>query len=182
MDCSFNPSATESVDIGSGNSGKSYIMLVTNFANVNQTINVTFDDAASSGDCACTSLPIILLDFEGENVNNTFNQIRWKVIELDNHDRYKLYTSTTGYDWELIADMKGNNQPSYYYNHYGYENKLNYYKLEQYDLNGFKTVYIDNTINDEKGRIYNILGQDVDENYRGVIFKNVNGKLVKIIQ
>jgi hypothetical protein len=134
-------------------------------------------------------LPIELLYFVGSN-KGELNVLQWKTeIEIIN-DYFSIEISTNGIDWSVLKEIKGagttNVPKKYIYSYNTFKNTINYYRLKQVDFNGnfkyFGIITIDNS-NMEKSEIihtYNILGQEVDADYQGLvlIYYN-NGSVIK---
>ncbi len=89
-------------------------------------------------------LPIELVDFKAEN-KGPFNMITWKTNSEINSDYYVLFNSTDGMDWQTIVVMQGagnsDRELTYEANHYGPDQGMNYYKLQQFDYDGYVSEY-----------------------------------------
>ena len=145
----------------------------------------------ASATCPVTILPVELFLFEGRKTDHG-NVLRWSTASEHNSDYFTLERSTDGLQWEEISTIAsvGNSetQQDYQFVDISFREVVNYYRLKQTDLDGtiskhFKIVSIDNTVlleNELIGR-YNLLGQKVDENYRGVqllLFKDGTTKKI----
>ena len=128
--------------------------------------------------CPVTVLPVEIFLFDGRKTEYG-NVLRWSTSSEHNSDYFLLERSTDGKLWEEIGTVKsaGNsdNRQDYQFVDIDFREVVNYYRLKQLDLDGtesshFKIVSLDNSRileNELIGR-YNILGQKVDENYKGV--------------
>ena len=100
------------------------------------------DCATSTATCGLTVLPIELSIFEGEN-NGDINQLTWQTETENNTDYFEIQKSTDGFNWEKLAIVNGAGS-SISVNQYQYSDQdiapLNYYRLEQVDLNGESTL------------------------------------------
>ena len=123
-----------------------------------------------------TTLPVELTEFNGENIDE-YNSIYWTTISELNCDFYKVYRSTDNENWELVTTTQGSGT-TVYMNEYEiidrkFSNSINYYKLYQVDYNGETTVYgpiaINNITSTEILKTINMMGQEVNENYKGVV-------------
>ena len=137
------------------------------------------------------NLPIELLDFVGENLNKS-NVLSWTTFsELDN-DFFTIEYSTDGYNFENIGLVNGAGNSSgsneYEFIHSDYRNEINYYRLLQTDFNGMtnksELISIDNS---EKLKeilmTTNLIGQEVNENYKGlVVIIYTDGTILRKIQ
>lgn len=147
-----------------------------------------YDIARFTINCSAV-LPIDLAYFIGSNSNNS-NTLEWKTESEEDNNYFEIYRSDDANNWQLIAHIKGNGNTSTGYTYYltdsKYNNIINYYKLVQIDNNGtineYNTISIDNRVDQEEIiSTTNILGQKVDENYKGLILVTyTNGKVKKI--
>lgn len=126
----------------------------------------------------CAVLPIELIDFNGYYDNNNYNVINWVTATETNSKCFNLYRSIDGIHWNKINTTQGagtvNTPTAYSFKDYTFDKSINYYKLTQTDYNNvseeFNTIYIDN-INSELPKPFktvNMLGQDVNSNYKGI--------------
>jgi hypothetical protein len=79
--------------------------------------------------------------------------------------------------WETVVIIKGAGNSTieivYDFSHEDYKNILNYYRLTQVDFDGrsevFKSIAIDNIVEPKVlVKTINLMGQEVDENYKGI--------------
>ena len=140
-------------------------------------------------------LPIELEEFSVKNDNNT-NSIKWITATETNNDYFVLehshgdnvYEIDNNWKEIIIKDGCGTcNYTNYYnYEHIHYkDNKVNYYRLTQYDYNGlyetFDVISIDNNENKEIVKVLNYIGQEVTMDYKDVkIILYSNGTTKKI--
>lgn len=136
-------------------------------------------------------LPIELTEFKGKNLGE-YNKIEWTTISEANNDYFTLERSVDGFNWMVVDITKGAgnsfNKLNYVFEDYTYtKHTINYYRLKQTDHNG-ETKYsdrmllVDNTILKEifPIKLINVLGQEVDQNYKGIIFEYYNdGSVIK---
>jgi len=122
------------------------------------------------------SLPVELSSFESEPIDN-YNMVTW-VTESEQHsDYFMLESSFDGEVWTVInvQDAAGMSVSKITYNYYDDRfGETSYYRLVQYDIDGKNETYgpIYVTRNYNKKPIYkrvNLSGQEVDENYKGII-------------
>lgn len=136
-------------------------------------------------------LPIELLFFSGKKVGNC-NEIQWRTLTEMNNDFFTIEKTVDGINYDLVGkqDGAGNSSECHYY--FLLDNNIksliNYYRLKQTDYNGESKycdpISIDNRV-DEKiiSEIRNILGEEVNEFYRGiVIIYYTDGSILKTIQ
>ena len=124
------------------------------------------------------ALPIELLSFEGYNKNSNNNLI-WSTSSEQNNDYFTIERSVNGINWEIVNTIKGSGNSTstieYSLVDNSYDNVINYYQLKQTDYDGNfelfeKVVVIDNRIMEKKIiKTVNLLGQEVDENYKGIV-------------
>ena len=126
------------------------------------------------------SLPISLLSFTGHNTVDG-NSIQWQTASEVNNDYFTLSRGlyrNGSVEWLQLQFMNGAGN-SEYINTYGYfdleyADDINYYQLSQTDFDGNSVTYdmisINNTItNKVVSSMVNLLGQEVNETYRGMI-------------
>jgi hypothetical protein len=137
-------------------------------------------------------LPIELISFDGYNKSSN-NVLTWSTASENNNDYFTIEKSEDGVNWYVIdsVDGSGNSQSIINYNlvDNNYRQVINYYRLRQVDYDGKyelfdKIVMIDNRLKTSNiVKITNLLGQDIDENYRGVVvIQYDDGTTVKKIQ
>jgi hypothetical protein len=136
-------------------------------------------------------LPIELLSFTGKEMKE-YNHIEWVTASETNNDYFTLERSDDGENWERIYYKPGagnsNQNINYSYKDYEFKNDLNYYKLTQVDFDGIGResfiISIDNKkeLKKEIKRV-NIVGQEINENYKGVVLIIYeDGSYIKINQ
>ena len=139
-------------------------------------------------------LPISLVSFTGHNTVDG-NSIEWKTASEVNSDYFTLERGlyrNGSVDWLQLQFINGvgnsNNVNIYGYFDLDYPDDINYYRLSQTDYDGNSVSYdiisIDNRINGKIiSSMVNLLGQSVNENYRGfVIVTYIDGSFIKIIK
>jgi hypothetical protein len=140
------------------------------------------------------SLPVSLLSFTGHNTVDG-NSIEWKTASEVNSDYFTLERGLYrdgSVEWLELQFINGAGNSStlntYGYFDLDYPDDINYYQLTQTDYDGNSVTYdmisIDNRINSKIiSSITNLLGQEVNENYRGlVIITYADGSIEKYIK
>ena len=147
----------------------------------------------SGVDCPITVLPVELSLFDGNKTDNG-NLLYWRTDSEYNSKSFTLERSSDGKNWEEIntqsAAYNSNYTINYSFLDTRFQTKVNYYRLHQTDIDGTNKLYkkivvIDNDI--QKGKtlvgIYNLLGQSIDENAKGVqIHHYSDGSSEKIVR
>jgi hypothetical protein len=168
--------------------GVFYIMVIDNFDadNTPFTIDFTFS-TPNLLDCTPTPLPIELISFLGENIENE-NILNWVTASEHNNYKFRIENSIDLINWNTIGYVQGNNYPSMYeFIDNDYRNTVNYYRLVQIDFNGTENYHdiisIDNTQTSKNIiGVYNILGQPVSLNTKGVvIIRYSDNSFIKIL-
>lgn len=130
-----------------------------------------FDDVRVYDAICSIALPVELISFDGRyNEDENVNEILWSTASESNNERFEIYKSLNGYDWDLIEAQKGagnsTTQINYQFYDYSIESGLAYYRLEQVDYDGNRTDYeiisidnIDETV--VMVRYYNLMGQEI---------------------
>ena len=128
-----------------------------------------------------TPLPVELLDFSA-SLQDKGTMLKWSTASENNSLKFDLYKSSNGNTWGMLSEIPaaGFSTSELKYNFLdrdilpGYS----YYKLIQIDIDGkedvYGPVYIYRNVFSEP-RKYNLMGQEVNESYKGLIINN--GKL-----
>lgn len=122
-------------------------------------------------------LPVELIDFYSESSNDGV-LLKWETASEINNDRFELYKSIDGINFELLGVVLGNGNSNRIINYEYFDNELiysnTYYKLVQFDFDGNLEEYGPIVVYPKKTlkgyRFINIIGQEVDENYGGIKF------------
>ena len=147
---------------------------------------VLIDNVTITG---ATALPIELLYFNGKN-ENTYNHLTWSTATELNNDYFTILRSVDGVYFHNIAIIPGAgnsiNTLTYSFDDYTYEGTLNYYVLKQTDYDGrYKNSDIISVLSRERVaptliKITNLLGQDISDDYHGIVlFYYSDGTIVK---
>lgn len=171
--------------------GDIYILLVDNYSSSSSPFNLTWGGTAVLGCASPVVLSVELTSFTGEYEDRK-NILNWETASETNNDYFEIERSIDGDSWSSVGTMIGNgttNTPNnYQIEDYYFEHVLNYYRLNQIDFDGKKTTHkiitIDNSLkNKVLEKIVNTLGQEVDENYKGmVLYVYSDGTVVKTMQ
>lgn len=142
---------------------------------------------------AINVLPIELTSFDGEKVEKN-NRLLWTTVSEMNNDYFTVEKTIDGISFEVVGVEDGAGYSNQILNYSLMDNNVrevvNYYRLKQNDFDG-KSVFsdlisIDNRVNKsnrEISLITNILGQEINEFYRGlVIIYYSDGTFVKMVQ
>jgi len=136
-----------------------------------------------------TSLPIELISFTGE-AKNGFNQLNWITASELNNDFFTVEKSLNILDFEEVGKISGagNSNTTLSYSMIdNHPTNTTYYRLKQTDFNGdfkYSDIIVVNRNNADKSvkivKIYNLLGQEVSENYTGIkVYRLNDGSIVK---
>lgn len=128
--------------------------------------------------CPVILLPVEIGNFEGKNAPEG-NLLFWYTLSERDADYFLIERSTDGKNWTEIGTVTavGNatELKNYHINDVSFTNEVHFYRLLQFDTDGTMTkhtrvVTIDNSEIDsaEMVGIYNLLGQRVDANFKGV--------------
>ncbi len=138
-------------------------------------------------------LPIDLISFSGKKERKE-NVLKWETFSEINNDFFTIEKSTDGKDFEVVGIENGAGNSNHYLNYTlvdpDVKKTINYYRLKQTDFNGKFTfsqlISIDNREGENEKfivRIINLLGQEVNENYKGVvIIQYSDNSCLKFIQ
>lgn len=99
-----------------------------------------FSDIYLHGSEHAVPLPVELLSFTANAINNKYIAVEWQTATEINNDGFELLRSINGISFEKIAWIKGNgntsNKQSYSYNDKDVKAGTYYYKLKQIDFDG----------------------------------------------
>lgn len=182
----------QQLTIGAAQVGQIYVMVVDNWTNNGVPFTMQWNlGGGLSLDCTIP-LPIELSSFYGAYTNNE-NLLYWISQSESNNQFYSIHRSNDGIIWDLIHQAEGANnsteEVTYKFIDRDFmKNSINYYKLSQTDYDGsfqeLKVISIDNTVHDKVlKRKINLLGQEVDDSYRGIIIVEfTDGTIIKTKQ
>ena len=138
-----------------------------------------------------SSLPIELLYFNGVSSGRN-NLLFWETASESNCSHFNIQKSFDGDYWENLATINGfgnsNTKIKYKVTDYNVKPTINYYRMQQVDYDGNSVTYeiisIDNRIDKKEiSSMTNLLGQEINENYKGmIIITYVDGSIEKIIK
>jgi hypothetical protein len=137
-----------------------------------------WDAVVMSVPVECVPLPISLLSFTGEKVGS-INKLTWQTETEINNDYFFLEHSADGYAWSEITKVNGagysTSIKSYSFDHRDFPKAINYYRLTQVDYDGkretFQIVSIDNKHDRNLIKRVNMIGQEVNQNYKGIVIE-----------
>lgn len=161
----------------------------------------TFDSnggpATTYGDDDCgffpLLLPVELVSFQGISINGS-NVLLWTTESEFKTSHFSIERTIDGKDWENIGIVSAAGNSSIKLNYElvdsRHANDLNIYRLRQTDHDGTELVFtqyvtIDNRIDGGKKLIgiYNLMGQEVDKNYKGIrIHRYSDGTSKKVLK
>lgn len=152
--------------------------------------NITLTPHVTPSACSVL-LPVELLYFRGTSIGRS-NLLEWKTATERDNSHFDLERSTNGKEWERITTLSGAGttmQPQYYRAHdEGFTQTLNYYRLRQVDDDGTEklsdVIFVDNSLRTKTlVRVVNTMGQEVDENYRGMkIYVYSDGSTIRRVE
>lgn len=139
--------------------------------------NGTACDAANV--CSYIALPVELIEFKVEK-NEESNLITWETVSENNSSHFVIKHTLDGENFEVLlllpAMQNSTTITKYEIRHFDYPQKINYYLLEQVDLNGdvkqYGLISVDNRPNSERAiKTINVLGQEVGPEYKGLVIR-----------
>lgn len=139
QDCSYSISATEQANVAGVAASEVYILLVTNFASVVQSISLT----EAPGMTATTNCAIVLgVDFaqlSGKRIAEGV-QLSWLTTSELNNDYFAVERSTDGIVWTAFDVVNGAGTTSELQSYSSIDRNagtgINYYRVKQFDFNG----------------------------------------------
>jgi hypothetical protein len=137
VDCSYSSTNIEQAN-ANVNAGDVFILLVTNYADVQQPITLN-SSSANTASTDCTILPIELMSFDA-NASEYGNELSWQTLSEINNDYFILETSKDARNFQAIGSVKGagnsNELLSYYFMDKNPIASITYYRLKQVDFDG----------------------------------------------
>lgn len=141
---------------------------------------------------SCVALPVNLKSFRAEyDSEKRTNIIDWSTYSEKNNDFFLVEYSTDGKNWYQLRKVDGASNSSSA-NYYQVEDRninsaITYYRLKQVDFNGdafdFGIRSIDNNNKRKLIKKLNLLGQEVTDDYKGIIIlKYDNNTSEKVYQ
>ena len=139
VDCSYSTAAVEQVSVPGVTTSQVYVLLVTNYANTIQNINVSNSGGTATTNCGIVPLPVGLVDFKANLVNDLVS-LNWTTSSEQNNDYFVVQHSSDIQIWNTIDVVDGagttNTQQFYTSRHNKPMNGINYYRLMQVDTDG----------------------------------------------
>ena len=124
-------------------------------------------------------LPVELLYFEGI-AYPLFNNLKWATASEQNSSHFNIERTEDGKEWKVIgyelAAVNSQSVINYTYLDYYKQDNTVYYRLVQYDVDGEYEIYgpiaIQGFFSSKKIlKFVNLAGQEVDENYKGIVLE-----------
>ena len=140
VDCSYSPAPIEQANVNGVLAGEVYVLLVTNFANTVQSINLV-DAPGNSAltDCSNVPLPVELAHFSGMR-NDQEVLLNWTTATELNNDYFLVERSNDGKEWHAFDLIFGSGTTTtstdYHVTDSSPFDDVTYYRLRQVDYNG----------------------------------------------
>lgn len=154
--------------------GDAVMLVIDNFSSTTSPYTLNFTGSAGLD---CTILPSEYLSYFVK-ANGPDNDLKWVTLTEVNNAYFTIEHSLDGKDWAKIGQVSGagnsNEKLNYGMKHMDVQKRVNYYRMYQTDFDGTKSEYkivsIDNSFSAKTLVITtNLVGQIVDENYRGLV-------------
>jgi hypothetical protein len=113
--------------------GDSYFIRADGYAN---------DLCSYSYDPVSGILPIEISSFEGQPISNGYNRITWETATEINTDYFEIEKSDDGLNYRTVTSHEAAGNSSQKIDYFTYDKaseQLTYYRLKQFDLNGYFT-------------------------------------------
>lgn len=166
-DCSYSSSPTEQAVVSSVSTGEVYVLLVTNYANVVQTIFV--NEAASntaSTNCEIVTLPVGLTMFNAILKDSKVN-INWSTNSEINTEYFEIQKSRDGELWQTIkveiAAGYSTENIDYAFTDEKPFAGTSYYRLKQMDKDGALTYSSVRSVSDKPDQVVKVYPSPADE-------------------
>lgn len=100
---------------------------------------------------SCTVLPVGLISFDAEPVDEQYVHVFWKTSGEFENDYFRVQRSSNGIDWTDLGTVAGSGNSDginlYEYNDFMPLIGVSYYRLVQVDFNGSETTYDPKAVN-----------------------------------
>lgn len=132
--------------------------------------------------CGVFPLGVTFTDLKIELLSRQIALISWKTSLEENNDYFIVERTYDGISFENVTQIKGQGNSSEESKYEFYDSNLDfsknhvYYRIKQVDFNGqstysdMKFVQLDNK-NKKLSKTVNLMGQEVDQNYKGFIIE-----------
>jgi hypothetical protein len=143
QDCSYSPSAIEQAVVTGVTVGQVYVLLVTNFADMVQTININEAAANTAAtNCGIVPLPVGYSQWDLQYIDRQV-VLTWSTESEENNEKFVVQRSTDGLVWETIGVVAGNGTSTQTHDYQFKDDKpltgISYYRLMQIDFDGKPT-------------------------------------------
>lgn len=138
----------------------------------------------------CALLPVTIHSYDAVDAGDK-NKIEWSTKSEQNNDYFIVEYSTDTENWRQIGKVSGagntSNTQYYHHEHFSFSHEINYYRLKQVDFDGTTEVLgvasVDNRLDKEIVKKVNVIGQEVDDSYKGVVIMYYkDGTIKKVYQ
>ena len=195
-DATFTNSATDDYTLDTGSNGidEGYIIGSPSL----DLIGATRDGIPDLGAYefgAAAPLPMRLVSFKCEELNDLTNIVSWSTISEKNNNYFTIEKTTDGKEFHEIGRIEGagnsNSLNNYTISDLNVKKVINYYRLVQTDFDGKKEysdlITIDNRNSDNTERklikVTNTWVQEINEDYIGVaIYMYSDGTIERVFQ
>lgn len=161
-------------------------------ANLDGNSNNNNNNGGNGGGEYIGVLFVALTDFDAEiNTTNNTVELNWVTAAEKDNDYFTLKKSTDGVNWITVANIAGaensDEELSYSYTDTELNSETVYYQLSQTDFDGsyheFGIITVKNQTQQNLIARTNLLGQPVDEFYKGMVIKTyADGTTEKVFQ
>ncbi len=110
VSCSYSIYNVENPAVPNAIVGQVYVMLITNFANINQVVNLR--KIGGSGGTACSIVlgnPLVMFNGENKKQNNV---LKWTINENQEMAYFEILKSQNGKDFQVIGKMDATTKPN----------------------------------------------------------------------
>lgn len=175
-DCSYSSSNIEQAVVNGVITGEVYVLLVTNYADVVQTININEAVAnTASTNCAIVPLPVGYTQWDAQFTGSDV-RLYWSTATEQNNHYFAVQRSQNGMVWETIGLVQGNgtSEEEHFYSYTDKTplNGINYYRLMQVDTDGTPDYTDIRSVNTEKAERLAIYPNPASNNFTVRVNKN----------
>ncbi|MCH2223866.1 MAG: T9SS type A sorting domain-containing protein [Crocinitomicaceae bacterium] len=138
IDCSYSTASTEQANVTGVVPGEVYVLLVTNYAAVTQTISLN-EAGSNTATTDCSILSVTFGTLEGKRTSENV-LVEWSTVTEDNNNYFVVERSYDGGTWSAIdvVNGAGNSTNELFYSSIdrNAQNGIVYYRIKQFDFDG----------------------------------------------
>jgi Secretion system C-terminal sorting domain len=141
-DCSYDPSAEETITITGASSGDVFLLMITNYSNSANDVSFTNTSGSATTNCGIV-LPVELTNFTGI-CNGSNMELNWSTASEINNDYFTIEKSYDAINYIPIGTIEGSGNSNALLSYHYVDDDVGehaYYRLKQTDFDGAYKYY-----------------------------------------